>query len=414
MALALAALTALLWFGHRRLAEFPQWLARESLSRRNPSAALEWLELAEWLHPADPETDFLKARAYRKQGRLDLVRRYIERAWDNGFPVERLRREQILSMAQAGQLRSVEPQLAGLLLDPQGDGVEICEAFVNGYLLSFRLNDALRLLETWSADYPRDPLPHLLSGKVYVQLSDFGPAEQALREALRLAPDHHEAAYEMGELLLKLKRPEEARAYFGRAGASSTLHAKARAREAHCLRVTGRSAEARKVLEGIVTGTEPPREALVELGRLHLDARNYTKALEVLERAGEQYSRDAEVRYALAEALRGAGRAEAARPHFAWSQTARAELARAYDLAEQVRKRPNDVDLRLEIGRIQLEYGSPTDGVKWLQSALNLEPRHTQAHELLAAYYKDRATREPEFAELARRHQASANGGAQE
>ena len=57
-----------------------------------------------------------------------------------------LKREELLTLAQTGQLSKAEPHLPKLLIDAREDGPEICEAFVRGYLDTFRLDRAFELL----------------------------------------------------------------------------------------------------------------------------------------------------------------------------------------------------------------------------------------------------------------------------
>ena len=407
-ALVLAVLVVMLSCGRKWLVEFPQWRARLALASREPSGALYWLEIADWLRAEDGETEFLRARAHRKAGRFDLVRAPIARAMKLGYPRARLQREQILAQAQAGQLRDAEPYLADLLIDPQGDELEICEAFTNGYLLNSRLPEAHQLLKTWSSDFPDDPLPHLIRGKLFAQASQHKAAEHSFLRALTLRPNDHEAAYELARVMVSQQRPDAALSNFQTAAVEPSLRAKACAGQAACLRVLGRSDEARALLETWLNRDPVPAEVLIELGRLNLDDRRAAEAVLVLQQAFAQRPRDYETRYVLATALRDAGRVEAATEHFDWCNTAQTELTRASTLSEIVRQTPHDVRARFEIGRIHLEYGDPTEAIKWLHGVLDLDPAYTAAHELLAQYYEERADDQPQYVELARRHRKAA------
>ena len=71
----------------------------------------------------------------------------------------------------------------------------------------------------------------------------------------------------------------------------------------------------------------------------------------------------------------------------------------------EVVERPDDIELRYQIGTTLLKYASPDDGAKWLGTVLQLDPDHAKAHLGLAAYYEARGEREKA---LAHRLQAEA------
>src|SRR5947207_1480547 len=91
----------------------------------------------------------------------------INRAKSLGYAPDAVRREWILTNAQSGRLGEAEPALERLLVDPQDDGAEICEAFVTGYFANYRIDSAMQLLDAWERDYPTDGQPHYLRGKFF-------------------------------------------------------------------------------------------------------------------------------------------------------------------------------------------------------------------------------------------------------
>jgi Flp pilus assembly protein TadD len=408
--LAAAAIGLLLWCFRGWLAEVPKWQARRALAGRDAAQALRWLERAEHLRPGDGEIEFLRARAYRKQGDLDKDRRHIEKAWELGYSVERLQREQILAQAQAGQLREAEPHLSRLLTDLQGDAAEICEAFVNGYVLNYRFADALRLLESWSSDFPRDPYPHFVRGRILVQLSQWAQAESAFRRSWELQPGNPELACALADALLELNRPEDALSWFEAALPGASTAFEARVGQAKCLRALGRPDEARNALRQLSTADRRRPAAAVALARLELEDGQAGQAIEILEAARSRSPTDPEVRHALAGALRAAGREDEAREHFEWFSEAQVELVRARQLSEEISKKPADIETRLEVAGILLKYGRGEDAVRWLHSVLNLDPGNTAAHRLLADHYAARTEEDAAFAELARRHRSQLTG----
>jgi len=383
----------------------PKWRARVALSDSRPEDALKSLAWAERLAEGDGETAFLEARALRKLGRLDETRGALLQAAEREFPVERLEREQLLALAQAGQLREAEPHLPRLLADPGEDAAEICEAYAIGFLRNQRAELAAALLSSWSADFPEDPRPWLLLGKLHIEQSQWEQAEHALEEVLTLRPDDPEAAYYLANVFRERRRLPEALDLYERSAAGAANREerdRARSGQVQCLRILGRPEEGRTIAKQILRDDPDHRDALAELGRIEADAGRFVEAVAALEKADARDHPDIEVRYAWAGALRGAGRVEEARAEFDRVGKAQAELARTTNLIGRTIRSPADIEARYEVGRIFLEHGDPEKGLIWLQSVLNYAPTHGPTCRRLADYYKRRAGQDPRFAELAK------------
>ncbi len=65
-------------------------------------------------------------------------------------------------------------------------------------------------------------------------------------------------------------------------------------------------------------------------------------------------------------------------------------MARLNRLVRESLEKPDDAELRFEIGAILFKYGSPEDAARWMRAALELDPDHTGAHLALAAYFDSR------------------------
>jgi hypothetical protein len=60
------------------------------------------------------------------------------------------------------------------------------------------------------------------------------------------------------------------------------------------------------------------------------------------------------------------------------------------------------------MGSGMLEYGSVTEGLMWLQSALQIDANHRPTHQSLAEHYQERAVEGEEFRVLALHHRRMA------
>lgn len=379
-------------------------LARRALQARDARRALEHLQAVEPAAPDHAELNFLLARTYRRLGRLDLVRTRIERAWKSGYSIDRLKREQWLALAQAGQLREAEPHLPRLLAEPGEDGPEICEAFINGYLQTYRFQEAAGLLDAWQADYPNDPQPEYIRGLYAEHNGRDSEAAEAYRRALRLAPDRRDVRMALAQVLVDLRRHDEAAEQIGRLLKEDPENPDLRAGWGQCLMEQGRLSQAREIFVGLLKAHPDHFGSRLALGQLEFKAGRPQDALKWLEPVVEEQPLHYSARFALASALQAAGRREEAARHFEYVAAAQRGLSRARELMDRVKADPKDTELRYQIGTILLQYDSPAEGAGWLRSVLELQPDHRPTHLALADYYEGRANRS-----LAERHRELAN-----
>lgn len=376
-----------------------------ALRRREPTRAVELLGWAQQMAPNDSRVHLLSARAYRHLGQFDQVHAHLLRASELGYPAVLLEREQLLALAQTGQLRHSETQLPSLLATAGADAPEICEAFILGYFANFRLNLAFRLLDAWQADYPNDSRPHVLRGNCWSALRKWPEAIAEYEQALALSPNDYEARLRLAEMLMELRRYDEAATHLQRAMARSGGDDRARFTWGRCLRNLGRADEARAALSNLLQRDPEHIEARFEMGELEWSAGRPADAVKWLEPIVRAQPYDTRFRNALARALRSLGQESAAKPHFEFVERSVKPMERVTQLLDDVKARPDDPNVRFEIGSILRQYSSPEDGARWLRSTVELEPGHVRAHAALADHYEQVGDHE-----RARHHRALAAG----
>jgi predicted Zn-dependent protease len=340
---------------------------------------------------------------------MELVRRWLTQAYAGGVSQQRIRREEWLAWAQSGQLREAGPHLAQLLTDPGGDAAEICEAYVYGYMRTRQATRALQLLESWIADFPNDPRPHLLRGRLRRQLEQLSLAEQDLRRALALAPDSPEIAIELADVLQRNRQPVEALGLFLRTERDPRFRQRSRLGQARCRAMLGETSVAERLLDDLLREAPEQAEAWAEAGRVRLEAGRPESALTALRRASDLVPRDLEVRYQLAQALQATGANAEAREHFDHVERARQALSEAQGLRDRVDRDSNDVEARYRLGVLLMLYDDPDEAAIWLLGALDIDPAHIGAHAALADHYRARAEKDSTFRELAEKHRSAAS-----
>ena len=399
------------------LAIVPRMLAGKSLARRDFDAAWRWLGIAQQLSHNDPATSLLAARIAREDGDAQRMAQEIATARRNGADPAAIRREQLLALAQAGQLEDAEPELMALLLNPGPDAPAISDAYANGLAKTARFEDALHVLEAWRLDFPEDPRPDYRIGRIREHQQRFDEAEAGYRQAVKEDAGFFPARYSLGRVLLHRRKAEAAAEQFQACLAASRPEA-AQVELAIALKAQGRIAEARPLLKGVLLG-DPQRlrasyraldeqpelfKAASEFGRLEADAGNFGEAEQWLRKALEFNPQDLMARYSLAVSLRSLGQAAQAEEQFARVETARKAMVEAGALNARIQRNPKDLEARLGLGKLILEHESQRSGLFWIHSILAYDPHYQPAHELLADYYSGQAKDDPQSARLAIHH----------
>jgi tetratricopeptide (TPR) repeat protein len=420
--IAVAALlcVALAYGGRDWGAAFCEGRGAAAMRRLDWPAAKVWFDRAWRIDPGRSETAFLQARLARKRARLDELSKWLDRARSAGFSAQAIETELLLAAAQTGDLRGIESELGRRLAELPAEQPEICEAWVNGCLLNYRLAEARRILNLWVKDWPADPTPHVLLGRVDEHLSDLALAEQEFLAALKIQPGHPPAAYNLGRVQIAQQRPEAALESYRLCSTTLFERQPALVGMAQCLRLLGRDEEARQVLdssgpvdqeyvEDAYRLVGEPAEAAksrypAERGQIEMEAGNYADAVKWLEQAVAASPADWKLRYSLAFALSRTSRQEEADRELRrveQTKSAMAEVDRQFDALHDD---PQSVSTRFEIGRLFLEHLSENQGLVWLNSVLALDADHLPTHRLLADYFERHAGDDPNFVREAREH----------
>ncbi len=402
------------WFAY-----IPNLMAQKAVGSRNLEGALWWAHLAQRLSFHSGESELIIARTLRKQGRLDEVGEHLKRALKFGLPKDRVDREELLALAQSGEITRIQLRLDKMLIDQQGDGAEIAEAYANGLVICHRFEEAIAVLTAWQEAYPSDPQANYARGRIYDHQGRSAEAELEYRAAIKKAPAHHASQFALGRLLLSRNMIEEALEMFTRCE-SMPHNAAARINRSRCLRGLGRTEEALKILKEVVR--EPQSEILTsyqsvgevpetlvaqfELGTLESALEHHAEALSLLQQAVDFDPNDLKARYALAVAMRGVGQRAKAAEEFERVQNSRTALREVDRLVDEIVAKLGDpqIEKRFRVGELYMLHGSRKTAEFWLKSVLARDPNHKATHALLAQYYADKAKQNPSFDRLAQQH----------
>ena len=374
-----------------------QWEMRKvqvALRDFGAESALPTAERLLQLAPESGESHMLMARVLRRLGRLDEVRRCLDRAAQLGIRQDRIDREELMALAQVGQLEKALPHLPKLLADPREDGADICEAFINGFFVSHRFGEALRILEAWEKDYPTDPRPYQFRGLYAVQNQAHNDAAEQFGKAFRLAPHRWDIRLQYAVSLLNLNRASEAIELLRAMPADRKKEKRFELTLARALTEIGELGDAEKLLRSLLETNSNDPDVLLAVARLELDANRPNEALPLIEKAIAARSFDSELRFAHGNALRLLGRQEEAKREFEYVVKATDARQRRQILKERLAANEGDMEARYEMADLAVEFSPPSDRLFWLRSIVELDPRQKRAHQLLADWYSERGERE--------------------
>jgi len=338
------------------------------------------------------QREFLLGRVFRRQRRFAEAERCFDAAQALGWSEEEITRQRMLARAQSGDVGAVEERIGGMLAGGADDAfAEDCyEALAEGFIGSFRMDDARECLEFWSRWQPGNPLPSFWMGVIEERFERPVFALEQFTRALAMNPRDHEARIRVARLELDTARLDDAQRHFRGCLAERPDDPRAVLGLADCLLRAGDQATARDLYHDVLTTdltAEQAAAALTELGQLALEAGEVGRGAMLLEQAVRVDPRGTRARLTLAGALLRLGDEEGAKRERDTAQRLAERQRRLATITHEALGKPNDPGFRAEAGAILLEAGFEQEGLKWLETALRIDPGHGPSHRVLADHY---------------------------
>ncbi|MBT8111993.1 MAG: tetratricopeptide repeat protein [Gammaproteobacteria bacterium] len=201
-----------------------------------------------------------------------------------------------------------------------------------------------------------DPLPGYYHAHAMTALNtgDFDAAEASLRACIQEDPEHNDALYRLGGLLIDKGRGEDGIAFLERARTLNPDNVDTLYELGAAYRHAGRRNEAEKILYAVVARVPGHVGALHNLARVLIQSAKYEAAEEVQEKF-----------------------------------RAMSKLRDEIDFNEQaVRKNPDNIDGRLHLATLLLRAGRTQDALSALLAARVLAPRDARVYRTLATAYR--------------------------
>lgn len=361
-----------------------------------------WNEMAVPLQvwPSDAQTHFLAARYARRANRVSAATEHLRICQDLEGVTRENSLESSLLRAQQGGLNEVESALHARVLKHDADSVMILEALAKGYILVYRLNDAMIALGQLLELDPDNCQALFMRSRILNAAERTMLAIEDMRRAVELYPDNDAWRQELAELYLEHHFPNEAlpllRELHTRSDSPDVLLDLARA-----LRQCGEPEEAERVLAELLAAHPEHADGLAEKGQLLKEAGHAEAAEAILRDAYRLDPTSYHIGYSLYECLGALGKKDEAAALLDDLLKRKTALSRIHRIALELAKVGRSPALRYEAGSLCMQLSLEDEGVRWLMSALHDDPNHGPTHQALAEYYERH--QQPELAAQHRR-----------
>ncbi|HMF10883.1 MAG TPA: tetratricopeptide repeat protein [Gemmataceae bacterium] len=370
--------------------------ARRELDRYHNPQAIRHLQacLEQW--PKDADAILLAARAARRAGRYteadSLVEKYQQaRGLDDAGSFEQLLLsvERRVDQSADACWRHVE----------QGhpDAPLILEALTRGYLRQYRLAEARACLNRWLQSEPDNAQACYLEGLFHLDYAHArGAATTSYRRAVELDPEHEEARLGLAVTLLDAHDFAEAAEHLEYVRQHQPGNLSVRVGLAECRDALEHPEEAERLVNGVLAEQPDFAPALALRGRILFDSGRAEVAEDWLRRAVARDPSNHRARFNLAACLRQIGKTDEAGQQQQLLEQLEGDLARFDEIVtKEMLQRPRDPALHAALGRLLLRGGRREEGLRWLHSALRLDPQNAAARETLAEFSRKEAVATP-------------------
>jgi Flp pilus assembly protein TadD len=363
--------------------------ARHESERCHNAQVIRHLRICREIWRRDPEILLLSARAARRAEVYDDSERLLtlyreQKGNDEAFAFEHL-------LLAAERRVDQTADLCWLHIEKgHPDTALLFEALTRGYLRQYRYGQARLCLDRWKQLQPNNPQGYYLEGLFFLDhLHTISAAADCYSRALELDPDHEEARLGLAVALLQGNSFAQAAQHFERLLQSQSHNARVEVGLAECRDGLGESAEAARLVDDVLTRQPHLAAALSLRGRLALKEGQRAEAEDWLRQALGRNPMDHRTRYSLILCLEQNGRDEEAQRQRRQLQQIEEDTARFHDIVTRdIAERPTDPALHCALGELLLRAGQREEGLRWLQSALHLNPNYAPARQAAEEYQK--------------------------
>jgi tetratricopeptide (TPR) repeat protein len=364
--------------------------AQLAVDRHDWAAANEHLKVALRDWPRSTDSRLLAARVARRRDRFDDAEEHLDACQQlEGRETQAIKVERSLIRVHQGDLAGQEEFLRTCVKQDDPDSAEILDILSIALIIDYRMAEAQRYLDDLLQRRPNDFDALVHRGQTAESMGWYADAVQHYEKALALRPEVDSVRLAMAEILVALGRFADAQPHFEQLGKRQPQNPSVRFGLARCLAGSGQKEQGLRMLDKLLAENPTDWKMLSERGWLLVQLDRAAEGETDLRKAHELAPFDLPLLTHLADCLRLAGKEDEASKYRDKAIHLQADIQRAAELGDLIReKKPDDPDLRCELGCVLLRLGKKQDAEHWFQTALKKNPTHRKAHESLVELYK--------------------------
>jgi tetratricopeptide (TPR) repeat protein len=386
-----------LWLAGPHLAAWYHFRAgRSALERYHSQDALDHLNACLEVWPDSAQAHLLAARAARRTGADDKAKEHLEECQrlEANLSNESLLEQDLLE-ASKGYLDGVEAKLEDQAEKTPDQAPLIWEALAEGYLRMYRIRDALLCLDTWLRHDPENTQAHFLRGNAWRTVLKLSRAAPHYRQVVQRDPERVDARKWLAFCLVELGQYNEALPHLESLRRQEPGDLEILVRLARCRSKMRQPEAARTILSELLAEHPDNGHALRTMGQLAVMEDKPAEAEKWFRRAVQHLPNDYQLHFQLQQVLERQGKKGAANAEKKTVEILRKRMQRLGEIqSHDMTMRPRDPALHCEMGDLLLQVGHREVGLRWLESALRLDPDYSPAHMALARYYASRGDTE--------------------
>ena len=382
LALGLGGPNAWAWYHMRS--------ARSALTRFHPEVARHHLDDCLKVWSGSATAHLLASRAARQEGDFEAAVRHLHACQTiAGGTSDDITLEWALLQAAAGNAREVEEYLQWRLDQNPDLAALVWEALAEGYIRVYRILDALALLDHWIKLEPDNLRALELRGLAYQNGKSSYKGAADFRRVIEIDPDRVGTRWRLILCLIEMGAYDEALPHLERIERERPDDIEVQVRLARCLNMLGRAPEARRLLDDVLASHPQHGLALRTRGQFALSDQRPDLAESLLRQAVDAWPNDYQTHYFLTQALQQQSKLTEAREALKIAEAVKSRSERLGEMRSRtLSERPLDPALHYEMSVLLTRAGHPDAAVRWLQSALSLDPDYKPARAALADYYE--------------------------
>jgi Tfp pilus assembly protein PilF len=361
--------------------------AEQALQRWDFANALDHLEQALRIGGESVSTRLQAARAARRSERFERAEGHLSACEKKGARMESAL-ERIMLRAQRGDLAETERPLERLIVEGHPDTVLLVESLARGYLQIMRMGSAHSALNDLIKRDPNHALAYFLRAGLYERLHRTSEALPDYRRAVELAPGQDDFRLGLALALLQAGQTANAGPHVEELVRQRPSDPRVLLGVARYYRACALPERALEYLDRLLQDQPESAEGWAQRGRAYRDLGNSTEAVRCLRKAFELSPRSYAIGFELYTELYGLGHATEAKAIEKKVEYHRQQDRQVERLFFKLEHDRNSASLRHEIGMIYLRNQEDETAVRWLQSALQVDPSYPPTHAALADYYQ--------------------------